>query len=75
MISLAIVLRIRRLYDVDDVLRVQLELVNRCVVGRSRLSPVSPLRVPIVVAQVRVWGVGAGKGYSRCFLLMGLSVV
>ena len=33
-ISVAIVLRVRRLHDVDDVLRVQLELVSRCGVGR-----------------------------------------
>ena len=49
-ISVAIVLRVRRLHDVDDVLRDQLALVSRCVVGGSQLSPVSPLRVPIVVA-------------------------
>ena len=49
-ISVAIVLRVRRLHDVGDVFRVQLALVSRCVVGGSQLSPVSPLRVPIVVA-------------------------
>ena len=49
-ISVAIVLRVRRLHDVGDVFRVQLALVSRYVVGGSQLSPVSPLRVPIVVA-------------------------
>ena len=49
-ISVAIVLRVRRLQDVDDVLRVQLALVSRCVIGGSQLSPVPLLRVPIVVA-------------------------
>jgi len=48
-ISVTIVLRVRRLNDVDDVLRVQLALVGRCVGGGSQLSPVPPLRVPIVV--------------------------
>ena len=71
-ISVAIVLRVRRLHDVDDVLRVQLALVSRCVVGGSQLSPVHPLRVPIVVAYVRVCGVGAGRGYSCCFPLVGV---
>ena len=59
-ISVAIVLRVRRLHDVDDVLRVQLALVSRCVVGGSPLSPVSPLRVPIVVAYVHGCG-GSGR--------------
>ena len=49
-ISVAIVLRARRLHNVGDVFRVQLALVSRYVVGGSQLSPVSPLRVPIVVA-------------------------
>ena len=31
--SVAIVPRVRRLHDVDDVFRVQLALVSRCVVG------------------------------------------
>jgi hypothetical protein len=71
-ISVAIVLRVRRLHDVDDVLRVQLALVSRCLVGGSQLSPVPPLRVPIVVALVRVCGVGAGRGHSWCFHLVGV---
>ena len=49
-ISVTIVLRVRRLHNAGTVLRVQLALVSRCVVGGSQLSSVFPLRVPIVVA-------------------------
>ena len=39
---MAIILRVRRLHDLDDVFRVQLELVSRCVGGwESIVSSVS----------------------------------
>ena len=57
-ISVAIVLRVRRLHDVDDVLRVQLALVSRCVVGGTQLSPVSPLGSHCCCGGTGVWGRG-----------------
>ena len=42
---------------------VQLALANRCVeMEVGQVYPVSPLRVPIVVTQAAVLGVGAGQG-------------
>ena len=49
-ISVTIVLRVHRLHNAGGMLRVQLALVSRCVVGGNQSYPVSPLRVPIVVA-------------------------
>jgi len=42
---------------------VQLALANQCVeMEVGQVYPVSPLRVPIVVTQAAVLGVGAGQG-------------
>jgi hypothetical protein len=51
---------------------VQLALANRCVeMEVGQVYPVSPLRVPIVVTQAAVFGVGAGRGCGRCFVPKG----
>ena len=59
---MVIVLWLHRLY-VEYVVRIQLASANQCVEMKvGQVCPASPLRVPIVVTQAAVLGVGADQG-------------
>ena len=77
-ISMVIVLRVRRLHDVDDVLRVQLALVSSCwqvVGGGVNCLQCLLFGFPLLLHRYGCVGSGRVEGTVSVFLWWGLNAV